>query len=143
MRATLLLLTIVLSACTGLARDTDSAPPGGVNVPAASLAGMKSASLALLERSQAQQAAGEYGQAAASLERAIRIDSTHPALWIELGRVRLRQGDAKQAEQMGRKAQSLAAGDPAAESAAQKLVVDALRGQGRHFEAEELADDDY
>ena len=137
--AVLLLLTIMLSACAGLDSRTDPAMSAGANAQAASLAGMKPAGLALLQQSQTQQAAGEYAQAAATLERAIRIDSTHPAPWIELGRVRLIEGDYQQAEQVGRKAQSLAVGNPAAESASLQLIIDALRSQGRYLEARGLA----
>jgi tetratricopeptide (TPR) repeat protein len=96
---------------------------------------MGSASRSLLEASRAHSESRNYGQAAAALERAIRIEPNQPALWLELGRVSFLEADYKQAEQFGKKARSLAAGDPAAESLAVELIAKALRGQGRYSEA--------
>ena len=142
-RLALVLLAAMFSGCAGFTWGTDATGSADVDVTGVSLHGMTAASQSLLQQSRSQQAVGEYAQAAASLERAIRIDSVHPALWIELGRVRLYEGDYRQAEQVGRKAQSLAAGNPAAESASLQLVVDALRSQGRYMEARQLAYGDY
>src|SRR5205823_1838058 len=64
-----------------------------------------------------QAGSGEFGQAAATLERALRIEPDNPLLWIELGRVRLGEGNAAQADAMGRKAVALATGDPSAQAA--------------------------
>jgi cytochrome c-type biogenesis protein CcmH/NrfG len=47
-------------------------------------------------------------QAVALLERAIRIDPGDPQLWLELSRLHLGQGAFDEAEQMARKALSLA-----------------------------------
>ena len=100
--------------------------------------GMMLASQSLLQQSRAQSRSGNYVQATASLERAIRIEPTQPILWLELGRVRLLEGDYTQAEQLGRKARSLGAGDPIVESGSLQLIGDALRGQGRYEEANQL-----
>ena len=53
---------------------------------------------ALVAQAHAQAAGGDYGQAAATLERALRIEPDNPLLWIELGRVRLGGNDPAQAE---------------------------------------------
>lgn len=58
----------------------------------------------------------------ASIERAIRIEPRHPALWIELGNLRFKEGDYAQAESLGRKALSLSAGDAALSARAQQLI---------------------
>jgi tetratricopeptide (TPR) repeat protein len=80
------------------------------------------ASRTLLEQSRAEQAAGEYSRAAASLERALRIDPDDPWLWLELGQVRLAEGDRGQAEMMARRALTLADGDGALEATATRLL---------------------
>ena len=68
---------------------------------------------ALLSQSRSLQAAGRYPEAAATIERALRIDPRQPVLWLELGTIRLKEGDFAQAESIGRKALSLATGDGA------------------------------
>ena len=66
--------------------------------------------------------------AAATVERALRIEPDNPLLWTELGRIRMGESNPAQAEAMGRKALSLATGDPAAQSSAWHLIADSLRG---------------
>lgn len=80
------------------------------------------ASQALINESRSHAAAGRYPQAAASIERAIRIEPRQPALWLELGNIRLKEGDYAQAESLGRKALSLSAGDAALSARAQQLI---------------------
>jgi cytochrome c-type biogenesis protein CcmH/NrfG len=80
---------------------------------------------------------GDYGQAAATLERALRIEPDNPLVWIELGRIRLAENNGAQADAMGRKALALATGDPAAQSSAWRLIADSLRARGNDGEAAE------
>jgi tetratricopeptide (TPR) repeat protein len=91
----------------------------------------------LVTQAHAQASSGDYGQAAATLERAQRIEPDNPLLWIELGRVRLAENNAPQADAMGRKALALAVGDPAAQAAAWHLIADSLKARGRNGEAAE------
>jgi Tfp pilus assembly protein PilF len=77
-----------------------------------------------------QSAGGDTTQAAATLERALRIEPDNPLVWIELGRVRLAENNAAQADAMGRKALTLASGDAAAQSSAWRLIADSLRARG-------------
>lgn len=93
------------------------------------------ASRALVAQAQAQTAKGNFPVAAASVERALRIEPDNPLLWIELGKVRAAEGNAAQAESMARKALALASDDPAAQSAAWKLVAESLKARGRNQEA--------
>jgi Tfp pilus assembly protein PilF len=95
------------------------------------------ASTALVAQAHRQSGGGDWGQAAATLERALRIEPDNPLLWIELGRVRLGQNNPAQADAMGRKALALSTGDPQAQSSAWKLVADALRASGSNQEAAE------
>jgi len=96
-----------------------------------------SASAALVKQAHAQTGKGDFGGAAATVERALRIEPQNPLLWIELGQVHLAEGNAPTAEQMGRKAVALAIGDPNAQSASWRLIGDALRARGRTLDATE------
>ncbi len=87
-----------------------TAPPAGA------------ATQTLINQSRAHQAAGNYEQAAASIERALRIEPRQPLLWLELGNIRLKEGDYTQAEGMGRKALSLSAGDAALTARSEQLI---------------------
>jgi len=93
------------------------------------------ASSALVAQAHTQAGGGDYGQAAATLERALRIEPDNPLVWIELGRVHLAANEAVQADAMGHKALALATGDPAAQSSAWHLIADSLRASGRNGEA--------
>jgi uncharacterized protein HemY len=86
---------------------------------------------------------GDIDGASATLDRALRIEPSNPLLWIELGRVRLVDGNAHQAEVCARKALALASGDPAAQSQAGRVLSDALRAQGRNQEAEQIENRPY
>jgi hypothetical protein len=95
------------------------------------------ASTALVAQAHTQANGGDYGQASATIERALRIEPDNPLLWIELGRVRLGANDPAQADAMGHKALALATGDLAAQSSAWHLVADSLRARRRNPEAAE------
>jgi tetratricopeptide (TPR) repeat protein len=95
------------------------------------------AASALVAQARQQAGGGEYGPAAATLERALGIEPDNPLLWIELGRVRLGENNAPQADAMGRKALTLATGDAAAQAGAWRLIADALRVRGRNPDASE------
>ena len=81
---------------------------------------------------------GDIDGASSTLDRALRIEPSNPLLWIELGRVRLVESDAHQAEVCARKALALASGDHSAQAQAGRLLADALRAQGRNPEAQEI-----
>ena len=95
------------------------------------------AASSLVTQARTQAGGGEFGPAAATLERALRIEPGNPLLWIELGRVRLAENNAAQADAMGRKALALATGDAGAQAAAWHLIADSLRARGRDPEAAE------
>lgn len=88
------------------------------------------ASSALVTQAHQQAESGDLGQAAATLERALRIEPDNPLVWIELGRVRLAENNPAQADSIGRKALALATGDSSAQSSAWHLIADALRVRG-------------
>ncbi len=68
---------------------------------------------ALVESARADSAAGRLPNAAASLERALRIEPRNPRLWQELARVRLKQGDFVQAESCALRSNTWAGSDSA------------------------------
>ncbi len=94
-------------------------------------------SRALVTQAQEQAQNGDVTAAAATVERALRIEPSNPLLWIELGKLRMREASYGQAESVGRKAVSLATGDARAESAAWSLIADSFRARGRNAEARE------
>jgi len=96
-----------------------------------------SASAALVKQARAQTGKGDFGGATATVERALRIEPDNPLLWIELGQVHLAEGNAPQAESMGRKAVALSHGDPDTQAASWRLIGDALRARGRTLDATE------
>lgn len=90
---------------------------------------MSAAGASLLLQGRAEREAGENSRAALTLERAIRIEPNRPEAWLELARVRLDEGNFTQAEQLGRKARSLAAPEtPLADSIA-AVIGEAQRRQ--------------
>ena len=111
-----------------------AAPPGQPAAPTREFR-LGAASTALVAQAHRQAGAGDYGQAAATLERALRIEPDNPILWTELGRVRLGENNFAQADALGRKSLALATGDPAAQAAAWRLIADSLRGRNRNPEA--------
>jgi predicted Zn-dependent protease len=95
------------------------------------------ASRALVSQAQTQMATKNYAVAASSLERALRIEPDNPLLWIELGKVRLAEGNYVQAENMARKAVSMSVNAPRAQSSAWRLIADSYRARGKNIEAQE------
>ncbi len=88
------------------------------------------AASALATQAHQQAANGDTAQAAATLERALRIEPDNPLVWIELGRLHLAENNPAQADAMGRKALALASGDASAQSSAWRLIADSLRARG-------------
>ena len=115
------------------------APPEPPSAPPPRQFHLGAASNALVTQARAQAKGADFGQASATIERALRIEPENPLLWIELGRMRLGGGDAQQAEAMGHKALSLGTGDPAAQSSAWRLIADSLQALGRNTQAAEAA----
>ena len=78
-----------------------------------------------------------FDAASNALLRALRIEPSNPLLWIELGRIRQAEGNYAQADAMGRRALSLASGDPQTQAAAWNLIAESLRARRRNQEAAE------
>ena len=70
---------------------------GMVSAPEQPVSG-NSAVISLVNTAHADIARGKSDAAVASLERALRIEPSNPALWQELAKLRLQQGQYQQAE---------------------------------------------
>ncbi|MCU0758001.1 MAG: tetratricopeptide repeat protein [Steroidobacteraceae bacterium] len=116
-------------------RERPPAGPARPAAPAARRYALGTAAGALVTQARGQLARGEPAVAAATLERAMRIEPDNPLLWIELAKVRQAQGNAAQAEAMGRKALARASGDPAAEAAARRVIAESRRARGQREES--------
>ena len=92
--------TIVLAGCASPLERPASTPDSSTK-----------AVTSLVESAHADVAAGRLGNAAASMERAIRLAPRNARLWQELARLRLQQGDFAQAEHVALRSNSLIRGD--------------------------------
>ena len=80
------------------------------------------AAAALLGQSRTHSAAGDFGSAAVTVERALAIDPNNPVLWLELADIRWNQGDRDQADVLARKALTLAGSDRSIIDHAERLL---------------------
>jgi tetratricopeptide (TPR) repeat protein len=96
------------------------------------------ATRSLVAQAHEQLARGDLDGASLTLDRALRIEPNNPLIWSELGKLRLTESDSHQAEVCARKALALASGDRAAQAEAARVLIGALRAQGRNQEAHEV-----
>jgi hypothetical protein len=112
-------------------------PPQPLPEPTTKEPTLSAASRALVSQAQTQVATRNYPVAASLIERALRIEPDNPLLWTELGKVRQAEGNYVQAENMGRKAVSMAVNAPRAQSGAWRLIADSYRARGKNAEAQQ------
>jgi len=122
--------------------QTQPVPPPEAGAPPEPLPPPKPRTLtpatkALVTQAQAQMAAGNDAAAASTLERALRIEPNNPLIWIEMAKLRQEEGNAAQAENLAKKALSMATGDPRAQANAWRVMADTYRARGRNPEARE------
>jgi len=103
------------------AQQLPAPPPERVPPPRAET----TAVAGLMDSARTDTAAGRLTNAAATLERALRIEPRNARLWHELALVRFRQGDYAQAESLAARSNTLAGNDSELRSANQRLVDDA------------------
>jgi predicted Zn-dependent protease len=130
MKARLLLLLLISGCATvpgpvpepvpEIAPETEPAPPPRESIAIAGL----------METARTDVAAGRLPNAAASIERALRIEPRNPRLWQELARVRLRQGEYAQAESLAARSNSWAGSDNALRAANWRLIAEARSARG-------------
>lgn len=118
------LLVLVLAGCAAPppAPETKPAPPA----PPAPEARKESVAIAgLMESARNDTAAGRLSNAAATLERALRIEPANPRLWQELARVRLQQRQFAQAESTAMRSNSYAGSDAALRAENERIIEQA------------------
>ncbi len=87
----------------------DSVAPGVIVTPLPPPdAPPNGAVVALLDQAEDYHRAGDSNNEAATIERALRIDTRNAALWHRLAAVRLEQGRPQEAEQLALKSNALA-----------------------------------
>jgi predicted Zn-dependent protease len=97
----------------------------------------------LVDSARADAAAGRLPNAAAALERALRIEPRNPRLWQALARVRLRQGDYAQAESLAQRSNTWGGTDNRLRAQNWSLIAQSRQARGDTDgarKAQELAD---
>lgn len=84
----------------------------------------------LMQSARSDAAAGRLPNAAASLERALRIEPRNPRLWQELARVRIQQREYAQAENVALRSNSFAGSDDALRAENWRLIAQAREARG-------------
>jgi len=111
----------------------EAAPPPAARSENVAVAG-------LMESARTDAAAGKLSTAAASIERALRIEPRNPRLWQELARVRLQQTQFTQAENMAARSNSYAGSDNALRAENWRLIAQAREARGDPDGAREARD---
>ena len=103
-----------------------SPPKEGISVKTESIA-----VASILQNARAEAASGRLANAAASIERALRIEPRNPRLWNELARVRLQQRDYAQAEATAARSNSFAGSDADLRASNADIIAQARRASGK------------
>ena len=125
-------------AAAAPAKSETAQPPKEAPAPASREFHLGAAAQSLVAQARAQSAKGEFPGASGTLDRAIRIEPQNPLLWIEVARLRLTEGDFRQAETCARRALMLGSADDTVRTTAGHLLADVLRAQHRDAEAKDL-----
>jgi Tfp pilus assembly protein PilF len=126
-----LLILVLLGGCA-----TPPAPPETrpeqppVVTPAPSPPKENIAVAGLMETARADAASGNLASAAASIERALRIEPRNARLWHELARLRLKQGQYAQAENVAARSNSWASDDRALRAENWRLIAESRKARG-------------
>lgn len=86
--------------------------------------------VALLDSAATHVNSGDLDKAAASLERALRIEPRNAGIWHDLAQVRLHQGQYQQAESLASKSNSLAGSDRSLQARNWRVIGSARRSAG-------------
>lgn len=130
-----------LPSATTAPTETQAQQPGGeagvIEAEPKPVMSGNRAVIALLDRAQRDNNAGERDAAGASLERALRIEPRNSWLWLELAQVRLAQGQYAQAITLARKSLSFAGHQPRLQSENWQVIGQARVAQGDKAGAEQ------
>ncbi|MFV1997282.1 MAG: tetratricopeptide repeat protein [Acidiferrobacterales bacterium] len=86
--------------------------------------------LVLANTARSDIAVYQYGKAAASLERALRIEPRNARLWHDLAQVRLKEEEYQQAESLALRSNRFAGRDDVLRSANWKLIAESRKELG-------------
>jgi len=128
MKTLLVFLALAVAGCAAVVPDRGAPPEPAPEPPAARTENIAVAGL--VDGARADAAAGRLANAAAQLERALRIEPRNPRLWQELARVRLKQGDYAQVEGTAARSNSWARDDPALRAENWRLIAEAREARG-------------
>ena len=125
-------LAVLLASCAAPERGPEPQPAPAPEAPPAAPAPHKEnvAIAGLMESARSASASGDLAGAAASLERALRIEPKNPRLWHELARVRLKQGQFAQAESVAARSNSWAGEDKGLRAENWRLIAESRRARG-------------
>jgi predicted Zn-dependent protease len=124
----IVLLSLLAAGCAVPEQQPEEQTPASPPPP---LAARESLAVAgLLETARADAGAGKLAEAAAGLERALRIEPRNPRLWQELARVRLKQGQFAQAESVAARSNSWAGDDRALRAENWRLIAQSREARG-------------
>ena len=132
MRTLIALLAIAVAACATV-RQPEPGGPFPEPAPPSPAPAARTENLAiagLLDGARADAAAGRLANAAASLERALRIEPRNPRLWQELARVRLKQGEYAQVESVAARSNSWAGADNTLRAENWRLIAESREARG-------------
>ena len=126
---------LALAFLAGCAAESPSPPseapaPAPAEAPAPAAKGENVAIAGLMQSARSDSEAGKLGSAAATLERALRIEPKNPRLWQELARVRLKQGEYTQAENVAARSNAWAGSDNSLRAENWRLIAQARDARG-------------
>jgi len=125
------LLAVLLAGCATPPRPPPEAEPKPEAPPVAAPTPKENIAIAgLMDSARTEAAAGNLAGAAASLERALRIEPRNPRLWHELARVRLKQGQHAQAESVAARSNSWVGEDKALRAENWRLISESRNARG-------------
>jgi Flp pilus assembly protein TadD len=124
-------IALMLAGCATPREPAPVSEPAPAPAPPPAARPENIAVAGLMETARADTAAGRLSNAAASLERALRIEPRNPRLWHELARVRLLQGQYAQAESLAARSNAWAGGDSALRAENARIVAEARELAGR------------
>ena len=128
MRLFFLILAFV-AGCASPPPPSETPPPEPVPAPAPPIR-ENVAVAGLMQSARNDAAAGRLPNAAASLERALRIEPRNPRLWQELARVCLQQREFAQAENVALRSNSFASSDNTLRAENWRLIAQSREARG-------------
>src|SRR6266700_4239798 len=127
---TILALAAILGGCATVYTPPPGTAPAPAPAPESAARTETIAIASLLDGARADTASGRLANAAATLERALRIEPRNPRLWSELARVRFQQRDYAQAESTALRSESWAGKDNLLRADNWRLIAAARDARG-------------